>query len=225
MRLATRLTLKGGGALALIALGLAACASLPSGARLANLTPAEKMMWSTYVVATRKGLATGFVVSRKDARAPGGRVPVVVTSAHLLETAPRGPFYLALRLPGRDGDLQVAVDVEFDPRRERVVPGPHEGEWRRPDARGVREGGRPHPAVERAEHQLSGASERQVAAGVKPTRRPPTARSVAARVLVRVAEDGAFGRRVAQGGGRLPEPVVEHFRQPPVTTSRRGPGC
>lgn len=120
MRSATRLTLKGGGALALIALGLAACASLPSGVRLANLTPAEKMMWSTYVVATRKGLATGFVVLRRDPQAPGGRVPVVVTSAHLLETAPQGPFYLGLRLPDQAGNLQVAV-LELKPTPSRLT--------------------------------------------------------------------------------------------------------
>jgi hypothetical protein len=120
MRTATRLTLKGGGVLALIALSLAGCVGLPSGVRIASLTPAEKMMWSTYAVATRKGLATGFVVLRRDPRVPGGRVPVVVTSAHLLETAPQGPFYLGLRLPDQAGNLHVAV-LELQPTPSRLT--------------------------------------------------------------------------------------------------------
>jgi hypothetical protein len=31
-----------------------------------SLTPAEKMMWSTYAVATRRGVASCLVVNRKD---------------------------------------------------------------------------------------------------------------------------------------------------------------
>jgi hypothetical protein len=120
MRLVTRFDRKRRGAFMLLllspllAFGPVGCAGRGSGLHRGSLTPAEKMMWSTYAVGTRRGLATGFVVSRKDAQAPGGRAPVVVTSAHLLESAPRGPFYLALRLPGQDGNPQVAV-LELQP--------------------------------------------------------------------------------------------------------------
>jgi Trypsin-like peptidase domain len=116
---ATRLNLKRGGVLALTAFSLAGCAGLHSGLRLRGLTPTEKMMWSTYAVGTRRGLATGFVVLRRDAQAPGGVVPVVVTAAHLLNTAPKGPFYLALRLRDDAGNLQVAA-LELQPTTSKV---------------------------------------------------------------------------------------------------------
>ncbi|MGV3532317.1 MAG: trypsin-like serine peptidase [Chthoniobacteraceae bacterium] len=67
------------------------------------------MMWSTYPLATQKGAATGFVIARRDPRAPGGLVPVVFTSAHVLASMEKGPLYIAIRVPGADDEPDVAV--------------------------------------------------------------------------------------------------------------------
>ena len=92
--------------LATVAFFGAACAS--------SLTPAEKMMWSTYLIATPRGVGTGVIVNQKDKSAPGGIRPVLVTSAHVLETAPQGPFYLVCRhqQPGRSPLIDI---LEIDP--------------------------------------------------------------------------------------------------------------
>ena len=78
----------------------------PPGERLnAN----ERMMWSTYPVATQKGMATGFVVARRDSSVPGGIVPVVVTSTHVISTMGKGPLYVGIRIPDEKGEAEVAV--------------------------------------------------------------------------------------------------------------------
>jgi hypothetical protein len=75
-------------------------------------------MWSTYPVGTRTGMATGFVVARKDALRSDGTMPVVVTSLHVLKGAGRGPLMLAVRVPDAEGEPQVAV-IQMQPRRSR----------------------------------------------------------------------------------------------------------
>ena len=94
--------------LLLVAVALlgAACAT--------SLTPAEQMMWSTYLIATPKGVGTCIIVNRKDRSAPGGVRPVLVTSAHVLSTAPKGPFYLVCR--HQESGQSPLVDIlEIDP--------------------------------------------------------------------------------------------------------------
>ena len=74
-----------------------------------GLTPTEKMVWSTYAIGTQKGLATCVVVNRS-----GNFFPVLITSAHVLSVAPHGPFFIAARVPGEDGNTSVAL-LEFQP--------------------------------------------------------------------------------------------------------------
>ncbi len=77
-----------------------------------RLTSTEKMVWSTYAIGTRHGLATCTVVNRTGA---GSNVfPVLITSAHVLSVAPRGPFFIAARVPGEGGGSTVAL-LEFQP--------------------------------------------------------------------------------------------------------------
>jgi hypothetical protein len=78
----------------------------------------EKMMWSTYPLATRKGEATGFVVTRRDSRVAGGLVPVVFTSVHVLETVGSGPLVIGIRKPGKDNGVEVAL-LAFTPPKAR----------------------------------------------------------------------------------------------------------
>jgi hypothetical protein len=54
-------------------------------------------------------MATGFVIVRKDALRPDGLVPVVVTSAHVLDSVGQGPLDVGVRVPDADGQPQVAV--------------------------------------------------------------------------------------------------------------------
>ena len=85
------------------------CFLLCGGCASTGLTTAEKMMWSTYLIASPKGVATCVIVNRKDRSAPNGIVPVLVTSAHVLQVAPHGPFYLAYRSqqPGQNPQVEV----------------------------------------------------------------------------------------------------------------------
>ena len=87
---------------------------LSGGCASTGLTPSEKMMWSTYLIASPKGVATCLIVNRKDPSAPNGIIPVLVTSAHVLRVAPNGPFYLAFRSapPGQSPQVDI---LEFDP--------------------------------------------------------------------------------------------------------------
>lgn len=78
----------------------------------------EKMMWSTYPLATLKGAATGFVINRHDASAPGGKVPVVFTSVHVLDTLGKGPLIIGFRMPDSAGDAQVSLLAYTPPEQK-----------------------------------------------------------------------------------------------------------
>lgn len=95
--------------LALATLMAAGCASTWNHTGNTHLTGTEKMMWSTYPLATQKGMATAFVVAKRDPKAPGGTVPVVVTSVHVLNTIGKRPLYIGARVPKTDGDPQVVL--------------------------------------------------------------------------------------------------------------------
>lgn len=86
---------------------ISGCASFEGAT--GHLTPTEKMVWSTYAIGTQKGLATCVVVNRS-----GNFFPVLITSAHVLSVAPHGPFFIAARVPGEDGNTSVAL-LEFQP--------------------------------------------------------------------------------------------------------------
>jgi S1-C subfamily serine protease len=97
----------------LLLLAFSACQTVRNPA-LPNLTTSEKMAWSTYAVATNKGLGTGVIINRADANAPGGTVPVLVTCTHVLAAAPRGPYFLVLRVPvqgANPGIVMLGIDV------------------------------------------------------------------------------------------------------------------
>jgi len=76
---------------------------------LPKLTTSEKMAWSTYAIATEKGLGTGVIVNREDPSAPGGIVPVLVTCAHVLAAAPHGPYFLVLRMPVQGANPEIVM--------------------------------------------------------------------------------------------------------------------
>ena len=71
-------------------------------------------MWSTYAIATPKGLATCIIVNRRDQVAPHHTVPVLITAAHVLATAPRGPFYVVVRTPNESEAPSLEI-LEFAP--------------------------------------------------------------------------------------------------------------
>ena len=54
-------------------------------------------------------MATCFIVNRHDPSARGGVLPILVTSAHVLASAPNGPYYLVVRSPQAAGN--PALDV------------------------------------------------------------------------------------------------------------------
>jgi hypothetical protein len=95
--------------LLILGLSAAGCVGTSSDPHSAKLNATEKMMWSTYPLGTVKGMATGFVVARRDARRPGVSVPVVVTAAHMLESVAKGPLVVALRVPDASGEPQIVV--------------------------------------------------------------------------------------------------------------------
>jgi hypothetical protein len=79
-----------------------------------HMNVSEKMMWSTYPLATQKGEATGFVINLRDARVPGGMLPVVFTSVHVLDTVGRGPLIIGIRKLDENGEAQVSL-LAFNP--------------------------------------------------------------------------------------------------------------
>lgn len=93
-----------------IAIAVSGCAGFADG----RLTASEKMMWSTYAIGTPKGMATCIVVNKPDSSAPHGVVPVLVTAKHVLEAAPHGPYFLAVRTLDQNGNSHVAI-LEFVP--------------------------------------------------------------------------------------------------------------
>lgn len=78
----------------------------------AGLNPVERMMWSTYPLATEKGMGTAFVV-----QSPGA-APIIVTSVHVLATMGRGPLMLGTRVPDARGEPEVAI-LRLHPERGR----------------------------------------------------------------------------------------------------------
>jgi hypothetical protein len=54
-------------------------------------------------------MATCLIVNRRDPSAPGGVLPVLITSAHVLTAVPNGPFYVVVRerRPGRNPTIGV----------------------------------------------------------------------------------------------------------------------
>jgi hypothetical protein len=101
-------------------LALCVCQTVQSST-LPKLTTSEKMAWSTYAIATAKGLGTAVIVNRQDASAPGGIVPVLVTCTHVLAAAPRGPYFLVLRLPvqGANPDI-ILLRIDIPPDQKRL---------------------------------------------------------------------------------------------------------
>lgn len=94
---------------------LSGCASgLPGGG---GLNATERMMWSTYPLASRKGMGTGFVVSCRNAET-GASVPVMVTSVHVLSTVGKGPLMVGARVLDELGEPEIAV-LQFQPRKGR----------------------------------------------------------------------------------------------------------
>lgn len=79
------------------------------------------MVWSTYAVATSKGLATCIAVNTRNPSAPHEIVPVLVTSAHVLSTAPHGPFYVVMRIPDSRGNPKAAIlELNLPPTAEPI---------------------------------------------------------------------------------------------------------
>jgi hypothetical protein len=94
---------------------LALICSLSSCSGKMNIS--EKMMWSTYPIATQKGSATGFVINHHDAKAPGGKVPVLFTSVHVLNTIGNGPLIIGVRMLDPAGDAQVGL-IQITPPKQ-----------------------------------------------------------------------------------------------------------
>ena len=84
------------------------CAFAPVGSG-PHLTATEQMMWSTYPLATPRGMASCVLVNRHDPSAPNGVVPLLITAAHVVASAPQGPFYLFVRQPQANKNPAVAV--------------------------------------------------------------------------------------------------------------------
>jgi hypothetical protein len=84
------------------------CAT-PDAGGTARLSRTEKMFWSTYAIATPKAMATCVVVNSSSRSSAGSRYPVLITSAHVLAVAPRGPFFLAARVPDKGGNPLVLL--------------------------------------------------------------------------------------------------------------------
>jgi hypothetical protein len=101
--------------LLLTALGLNACASLGK----VGLKPAETVILSTYPLASKRAFGTGFLMAMKDRSAPGGVIPVMVTSTHLVKSAGAGAIYMPLRGFDAQGNLSAAI-LEVVPARNGV---------------------------------------------------------------------------------------------------------
>jgi hypothetical protein len=74
-------------------------------------------MWSTYPLATKKGMGTCFLVESKDPRTKGPSAPVVITSLHVLKTVGTGSLYFAARVPSGEGPPGVVLLEVRSPRR------------------------------------------------------------------------------------------------------------
>lgn len=102
--------------LLMFALAFAGCVNPPLGIHAGRPNATEEMMWSTYPIATKKGMATGFVISRKGAAGSRGQAPVMVTAGHLLDSIGTGPLVIAVRVPGKTGGTELALAGIQPPR-------------------------------------------------------------------------------------------------------------
>jgi hypothetical protein len=91
------------------------CASV----RKDGLNSAETMILSTYPLASSKAFGAGFLVAMKDQQSPGGLVPVMVTSTHLIKSAGQGAIYMPLRGFDADGNLSIGL-LEVVPAKKGV---------------------------------------------------------------------------------------------------------
>jgi hypothetical protein len=102
----------------LVVIVFSGCAAASPRIGGTSLNATEKMVWSTYPLGTPKGMATGCAIGRRDARVPGGVVPAVVTSVHVLETIGRGPFLVGARMADASGQPRIAL-IRLQPQRGR----------------------------------------------------------------------------------------------------------
>ncbi len=73
----------------------------------ARMSATDRMMWSTYPIYTKNGAATAFIVECRDNE--GHRVPVVVTSTHVLETGGNEPLLMGVRIPDDQGNANEGL--------------------------------------------------------------------------------------------------------------------
>lgn len=104
--------------LMILTLLMCGCSDLLLCSCAERLTVAEKMMWSTYPIATQKGEATGFVINCRDPHSPGKTSPVVLTSAHVLETLGDRPMLIGLRQKLPQGGA-VMLPLMLSPEKRR----------------------------------------------------------------------------------------------------------
>lgn len=83
---------------------------------LGHNTAAERMMWSTYPIATVKGEATCFVVNDHAPTATRDGSAVVFTSSHVLDTLGKGPVIMGVRVLDEEGAARMVL-VGFVPPR------------------------------------------------------------------------------------------------------------
>lgn len=68
-------------------------------------------MSATCLMASERAVGTGFLVALKDPGAPGGFLPVIVTSTHLLKASGRRGIAIPLRVIDAEGRLLLVVTL------------------------------------------------------------------------------------------------------------------
>ena len=101
---------------------LTGCATVNRGG---NFT--EKVMESTYPIASENAMGTGFIVALKDPKVPQHYTPVVITTGHFLKTTSKKGAAIPLRLYDKNGQLWLFLIANRPP--------PHCQHWyvRHPD--------------------------------------------------------------------------------------------
>jgi hypothetical protein len=81
----------------------AACAALAImlSQCTSGMSTTDRMMWSTHPIYTKQGSATAFIVECRDGS--GRKVPVVVTSTHVLEAGGGNLLLIGVRIPNQLG--------------------------------------------------------------------------------------------------------------------------
>lgn len=82
-----------------------------------RMNVSEKLMWSTYPLATERGTATGFIINYRDFRVAGEMVPVLFTSVHVLDTVGDGPLIIAYRTLDGIRGAEVSLLTLIPPKR------------------------------------------------------------------------------------------------------------